>query len=113
MMVLFLLINLYNANKECEQLNVLTPLCNFLNNITDLHCKNVFFGGDFNVFFATSYETQGGNPKLKKKSVAKLIHIKKSLKLCDIWRIRNLKKKQFTFRQRHNSGFIQRRLDNF
>ena len=109
----FLLINLYNANKECEQLNVLTPLCNFLNNITDLHCKNVLFGGDFNVFFDTNYETQGGNPKLKKKSVAKLIHIKKCLKLCDIWQIRNLKKKQFTFRQRHNSGFIQRRLDNF
>ena len=26
----FLLINLYNAKKECEQLNVLTTLCNFL-----------------------------------------------------------------------------------
>ena len=31
----FLLINLYNANKECEQLNVLTALCN----ITDLIVK--------------------------------------------------------------------------
>ena len=53
---------------------------------------------DFNVFFDTNYETQG----------------KESLELCDIRRVRNLKKKQFrTFRQRHNSGFIQRRLDYF
>ena len=61
----FLLINLYNANKECEQLNVLTTLCNFLSNITDLHCKNIF-GSDFNVFFDTNYEAQSGNPTLKK-----------------------------------------------
>ena len=57
----FLLINLYNANKECEQLNVLTTLCNFLSNITDLHCKNTIFDGDFNVFFDTHYELQGSN----------------------------------------------------
>ena len=64
----FLLINLYNANKECEQLNVLTTLCNFLSNISDLHCKNIIIGGDFNVFFDTNYEAQGGNPTLKKVS---------------------------------------------
>ena len=52
-------------------------------------------------------------PNAKKKSVAKLINIKESLKLCDIWRVRNLKKKRFTLRQRHNSGLIQRRLDCF
>ena len=63
----FLLISLYNANKKCEQLNVLTTLCNFLSNITGLHCKNIIFGGDFNVFFDTNYEAQGGNPTLKKR----------------------------------------------
>ena len=35
----FLLINLYNTNKECEQLNVSTTLCNSLSNITDLQIK--------------------------------------------------------------------------
>ena len=88
----FLLINLYDANKECEQLNVLTTLCSFLSNITDLHCKNIIFGRDFNVFFDTNCEAQDGNPTLKKQSVAKLINIKKSLELCDIWRVRNVKK---------------------
>ena len=33
--------------------------------------------------------------------------------MCDIWRIRNTKVKQFTFTQQHSSGFIQRRLDYF
>ena len=62
-----LLINLYNANKKCEQLNVLTTLRDLLSNTTDLHCRNIIFGGDFNVFFDTNYEAQGGNPALKKK----------------------------------------------
>ena len=62
----FLLINIYNANKECEQLNLLTTLWNFLSNIADLHCKNTIFGRDFNVFFDTNYKAQGGNPTLKK-----------------------------------------------
>ena len=62
----FLLINLYNANKKCKQLNVLTTLCNFLSNITDLHCENLIFGGNSNVFFDINYKAQGGNPTLKK-----------------------------------------------
>ena len=63
----FLLINAYNANKECEQLNVLTTLCNFLSNITDLHGKNIIFGRNFYVFFDANYEAQDGKPTLKKK----------------------------------------------
>ena len=102
----FLLINLYNANKECEQLNVLTTLCNFLSNNTDLHCKKIIFCRNFNVFFDNNYKPQRGNTTLKKKSVVKLIHIKESLELCEIWRVRNLKKKRFTFKQRHNYCFF-------
>ena len=53
----FLLINLYNTNTECEQLNVLTTLCNFLSNITDLHRKNIIFDGILMYFLIpiTSY----------------------------------------------------------
>ena len=47
----FLLINLYNANKESKQLNTLSTLCNLLDDITDLHCKIIILGGDFNIFF--------------------------------------------------------------
>ena len=39
----FLLINLYNPNKKYGKLHVLTTLCNFSSNITDLHCENIIF----------------------------------------------------------------------
>ena len=93
----FLLINLCNANKESEQLNTLSTLYNLLDDITDLHYKNIILGGDFNIFFNLTYEARGGNPKMKNKSVAKFIHIKENLihikenqELCYIWRVRNL-----------------------
>ena len=56
-------------------------------------------------------EAQGGNPTLKKKSLAKLIEFKETYDLCNIWRVRNTKSKRFAFTQKHSSGFIQRRLD--
>ena len=85
-----------------------------LNSIPNIVNKNVILGGNFNLFFNTSIEEiQGRNPILKKKSLTKLIEIKKTLDLCDIWRIRNPKSKCFTFHQNHVSGRIQRRLDHF
>ena len=81
----FLVINLYNANNESEQLHTLSTLCNLLDDITDLQCKNIILGGDFNIFLNLTYEARGGNPKMRNKSVAKFIHIKESLGLCDIW----------------------------
>ena len=40
--------------------------------------------GDFNLFFDSKLDAQGGNPTIKKKSLAKLIELKKSYDLCDI-----------------------------
>ena len=48
---------------------------------------------------------------MKKNSLAKLTELKESYDLCDIWRVRNMKSRQFTFTQKHSSGFIQHRLD--
>ena len=75
----FLLINLYNANKQSEQLNTLSTLCNLLDDIADFHCKNIIIGGDCNISFNLTYEVHGGNPKIKNKSVAKIIHIEGAL----------------------------------
>ena len=69
--------------------------------------------GDFNLFFNSKLDAAGGNPTLKRKSLAKLIELKEAYDLCDIWRIRNTKVKQFTFTQQHSSGFIQCRFDYF
>ena len=62
-----------------EQLITLSTLCNLLDNITDLHYKNITLGGDFNIFFNLIYEARSGNPKMKNKSVATFIHIKGAL----------------------------------
>ena len=67
--------------------------------------------GDLNVFFDSKLETKGGKPSLKQKSVAKLLELKEEYDLCDIWRIRNLTRKSYAFRQDHFSGIINRRQD--
>ena len=66
---------------------------------------------DFNLFFNSQLETVGGNPSFKGKSVSKFYELNKTLGFWDIWQVRYKGKKGFTFRQKHFSGFIQRRLD--
>ena len=63
---IFVLVNLYNANIEKEQLETLAVLLRLLNKIDDIHSKNIILGGDFNVFFNPNLEAQGGNPVIKK-----------------------------------------------
>ena len=69
--------------------------------------------GDFNLSFNSNLDAADGKPKLKRKSLAKLIELREGYDLCDIWRVRNTKVKEFTFTQQHSSGFIQHRLDYF
>ena len=61
-----LLINLYNANTENEQLSTLSDLSNMLEKIDDINNKKIVFEGDFILFFEVKLEAQGGNPVLKK-----------------------------------------------
>ena len=54
----YILINLYNANTENEQINVLSS-----------PTKPLVMTGDFNLFFNSELEAQGGNPILKIKNL--------------------------------------------
>ena len=107
----FVLINLYNANTETEQVSVLNNLSSLLETFDVTLEKNLIFAGDFNLFLSSNFDAKGGKPAIKKKSLAKLIQLKESYDLCDIWRIRNPARSTFTFRQKHSTGFIYRRLD--
>ena len=107
----YLLINFYNANTEREQLTTIKNLNNLLKDFEDFHDKKVIFAGDFNLIFDRNLESAGGNPLLKKHSLSEIIKLNENLNLCDIWRVRNPHKKLFTFRQKHFTGIIQRRLD--
>ena len=105
------MINLYNANTENEQFDVLSSLFKLLEEFDISPTKQLVMAWDFNFFFNSKLEAQGGNPTLKKKSLAKLIEFKETYDLCNIWTVRNTKSTRFTFTQKHSSGFIQRRLD--
>ena len=107
------MINLCNANTEKEQSEVLNNLFALLKTFDINPNKHIIMAEDFNLFFNSNLDTAGGNPTLKRKSLAKFIELKEAYDLCDIWRVRNTKVKQFTFTQQHSSGFIQRRLDYF
>ena len=51
--------------------------------------------------------------EVDRKLKEEIIELKEKFHLRDIWRIRNPKTKRYTFRQKHVSGLIQRRLDYF
>ena len=82
-------------------------------NVKNINNKNIILGGDFNMHFDSKLEAKGGKPVLKKQSIAKMVELLENFDLCDIRHIRNLKKRRFTFRQNHFSGYIKRRLDYF
>ena len=110
---IFILVNIYNANIESEQILTLNELNTLLESLNITDDKKVIIGGDFNFIFDISFDALGGNPKLKKGSITKFIEIKEKFDLCDIWKVRNPNKQRFTFRQNNKSGFLQRRLDYF
>ena len=67
--------------------------------------------GDFNLFFHVDLDAKGGSPKLKIKSLSKLLSMMSENDLCDIYGVRNPEVKHFTWRRK--SPFKQRRLDCF
>ena len=107
----FLLINLYNANTESDQLTVLDELTSKLDGLDlDANCIPIF-GGDFNLIFDTSLDSSGGNPSLKKRSLAKLMQTMQNLDVTDIFRVRYPLLKRFTFHRKNPR--MQRRLYYF
>ena len=75
----FLLINFYNSNSESEQLPTFSSLQQLLLKFDDYREKNIDFGGDFNLIFDQKINVSGGNPILRKKSLAKFIERKETL----------------------------------
>lgn len=106
-----MLINLYNAHTETGQARTLTTLSNILKGF-DMNNKNQWiFSGDVNLLIYNKREAWGGNPKIKKLFLGKLIQFNEGYKLSNIWKVRNKNKRRYSFRKNHNSGFIQGRLD--
>ena len=58
----YILINLYNANTENEQIDVLSSLSKLLEEFDISLTKQLVMAGDFNLFFNSKLEAQDGNP---------------------------------------------------
>jgi len=109
-----LLINIYNANYENEQIELFEKLELLLEAFGDFSDHAIVFGGDFNLIFDRTLDAIGGTPTLKTRSIAALITIMEKYDLVDVYRLRNPNAKRFTFRQaRQGNSTLQRRLDFF
>ena len=62
----FVLVNLYNANTEKDQLNTINELSEMLKSANNVSAKQIILGGDFNLHFDSLIESQGRNPIFKK-----------------------------------------------
>ena len=111
MFFFFLLQHFYFSYISNNKRYLLIELQSFLSFFGINQNRRIIFAGDFRIYFSSKLEAGGGKPILKKKIMIKLVHIRESLDICDIWRIRNPKRQNFTFRQRHPTAFIERRLD--
>ena len=78
---------------EEDQLNTFNELGEMLKSVNNISTEQIILGDDFNLYFDSLLENQGGNPILK-ISIAKLIALKNTFEL---WRLRNPKIKRFTF----------------
>ena len=107
----FILINFYNANTESEQIQTFNEINMLISDLDLSNEKHIIFAGDFNLFIDCSLDAKVRSPSIKKNSLSKLLEITQKLDLRDIWQVRNPKKMQYTFRQQHFSGLIQRILD--
>ena len=106
-----LLINIYNENKEKDQLKLLEKLNEMLGTFGDVSDHVVILGGDFNFIFDKVLDSSGASGKLNVKSIAMITSIIEKFDLVDIFRIRNPAARKFSFRQ--GNSRILKRLDFF
>ena len=76
----YVLMNLYNATTEKEQIDVLSILSELLERF-DTNSTKLVMVRDFNLFFESKLEAQSGNPTLKKTFSAKLIEFKETYEI--------------------------------
>ena len=103
------IVNYYAPNDEPSQVETLTKIDRHIRSLKLEDNTTFLFGGDFNMYFDTKLDTDGGTPKLKVNSLTQLEIILEENGLCDIFRVQNPYVRRFSWRQR--TPFKQRRLD--
>ena len=83
------LANYYVPCQEPDQLKIFDELNRIFGQLQVTEDTQFIWGGDFNVVFDTVLDADGGSPKLKSKSVSKLLSVMSENDLCDIYRVLN------------------------
>ena len=96
----FIIINYYAPDKENDQLLVLNEINQTIDELDVEQNIQIIWGGDFNISFDLQLDTDGGNPKLKAKSITKIMLLMSYHDLCDIFRTRFPSSQRFTWRQK-------------
>ena len=107
----FIIINYYAPDKGNDQLLVLNEINQAIDELDVEQNTQIIWGEDFNISFDLQLDTDGGNPKLKAKSMTKIMSIMSDHDLCDIYRTRFPSSQCFTWRQK--TPLKQHRLDYF
>ena len=86
-------------------------ICDIIDKMELEQDMTIVWGGDFNLFFYSFLDIDGGKPQLKMNSLTKLLSIMSERDLCDLFRVRNPDTRRFTWRRKNS--FLERHLDYF
>ena len=96
----FILVNLYTAKTEENQVNIINELTEMLKSVYNISAKQIILGADFNLILSLYQKAKV--EILYKKFYCQMIELKSTSELC----VRNPKIERFTFRQNDRAGFI-------
>ena len=85
---IYVLVNFYKNNIESDQKHTLLKLNNLLNKFLASQEQKTILESDFNLFFDSLAEKEGGKSILRKRSLAEIMEILDNYDGCDILRIR-------------------------
>ena len=107
----YVFINYYAPNDQQSQVTIMKVIVEKLKTIPVDKATSYIWRGDWNCVLNRSLDALGGVSSLKKESVGQIKALMTDFDLTDIWRVRNLTNKKFTWR--HSKPVTLRRLDYF
>ena len=78
--------------------------------VREYELEHIVVGGDFNIVLDISVDKKGGLAKTNEKARVCVLKFMETLELFHIWRIRNTRLNEYTWRRKKHS-IIQCRLD--
>ena len=100
---LYTVVNIYAPNNEKQRTELFSKVEKWLSKYADSK-ENCFVAGDFNLTPNPILDRKNGNDNYMDKSRQRFNKLCKSFELCDLWRIKNPQKIEFTCR-------VQSRID--